>query len=142
IRTRKRTNLAEDKAKFKEAKYDSYFTLGAMSDDEDEYILSEGGVWCKSRNVFVSREVTDHLRWKMRDCREAVDAALDPNTKARPTPRVRGGPKAGAPRKCELVHWGMRKWMINAEVLETHQDWVTGGLVLDNGIAWGDSKEP
>lgn len=78
----------------------------------------------------------------MRDCRDAVDAVSDPNAKARPTPRVRGEAKSGAPRKCEQVHWGMRKWLVDAKVLETHQDWVLGGLVLDNGVAWGDSKEP
>lgn len=56
IRTRKRTALSGDQVKFKEAKYDSYFTPGAMSDDEDEYTLGDGGVWSKSENRFVSRE--------------------------------------------------------------------------------------
>lgn len=37
-------------------KYDSYFTFGAVSGDEDEYTLGDGGVWSKSKNVFLSRE--------------------------------------------------------------------------------------
>lgn len=79
---------------------------------------------------------------QMRDCRDAVDAVPDPNPKSRPTARVRGEAKSGTPKKFEQIHWGMRKWMINAEVLGTHQDWISSGLVLDNGVAWGDCKEP
>lgn len=78
----------------------------------------------------------------MRDCRDAVGAVPDPNPKSRPTTRVRGEAKSGTPRKFEQIQWGMRKWMISTEVLETHQDWISSGLVLDNGVAWGDSKEP
>ncbi|KAG8696400.1 hypothetical protein FRC08_007177 [Ceratobasidium sp. 394] len=54
IRTRKHNNLTGDDMRFKEAKYDSYFTPGAMSDDETAYEYKDGG-WVKLSSHFVSR---------------------------------------------------------------------------------------
>lgn len=137
-RSRQRGLLTGVNAKYLDAKYDSYFVPGAMSDDEDEYKLVDG-VWVKSAGVFISRE-WDFVSQELRDCRDAVDAVPDPNDKARAVRRIRGDPKSGVPRKWKEEKWAMRKWMINADVLALHPDWETSRLVLGNGAAWGEPE--
>ncbi|KAG8738513.1 hypothetical protein FRC10_006772 [Ceratobasidium sp. 414] len=94
IHTQKRNNLAGVDAGFQEAKYDSYFTPGAMSDDETAY-ENRDGMWVKTRAL----------------------------------------------RKWEKISWAMWKWMIDGMVLEAHPKWTNSGLVIRNGVVWGDSAE-
>ncbi|CUA74370.1 Metal resistance protein YCF1 [Rhizoctonia solani] len=136
LRAAKRERLTGDAAKFQAPKYDSYFQPGAMSDDEDKYNLVDG-VWVKVPNLFESREY-DFIS---EECRDAVDAVPNPSEKSRPTPRVRGLPKPGPPRKAVSVPWALRAWMINSRVLAANT-WLADGLVLANGVAWGDASEP
>ncbi|CAE6386459.1 unnamed protein product [Rhizoctonia solani] len=124
---------------YREPKYDSFFTPGAQSDDETEYRL-DNGQWVKT-GKFVSR-APEFESDERRKCRDAVAAIKDPNDRARPVERVRGNLKPGAPRKAESLQWAIREWMVDPETLRAHPEWVTKGLVVGNGIAWGDASEP
>ncbi|CCO28576.1 hypothetical protein RSOLAG1IB_01832 [Rhizoctonia solani AG-1 IB] len=140
MRTRQREGLTGDnKAKFQDAKYDSFFTPGAQSDDETEYKVVDNA-WVKT-GKFISR-APEYESVERQMCRDAVSAVKDPNDRARPTERIRGDPKPGAPRKAESLLWATRKWMVDPTVLAEHPEWISKGLVIENGVAWGDATEP
>ncbi|KAB5590972.1 Metal resistance protein YCF1 [Ceratobasidium theobromae] len=139
ICTAKREKLSGEMAKFQDPKYDSYFCPGPMSDDEDKYNLVDG-TWVKVPNLYESREF-EFISNEMRQCRDAVDSIPNPREKSRPTPCVRGPPKPGPPRKATTEPWALRAWMVDPTFLATNT-WLEGGLVLSNGVAWGDQSEP
>ncbi|CAE6515605.1 unnamed protein product [Rhizoctonia solani] len=71
----KRLSLAGDNTKYAQPKYDSYFTLGAMSDEENTEAIDE-----KGKKVFelVSHEY-DFVSDELVNCHQAIDAIPDPN---------------------------------------------------------------
>ncbi|KAG8709298.1 hypothetical protein FRC11_005681 [Ceratobasidium sp. 423] len=139
LRAAKREKLTGEATKFQEPKYDSYFLPGPMSDDEDKYNLVDG-TWVKVPNLFESREF-EFVSDEMRQCCDAVDAIPNPSEKSRPTPRIHGPPKPGPPHKASTIPWALRAWMIKPTFLATNT-WLNDGLVLSNGVAWGDPSEP
>ncbi|GAB1527019.1 hypothetical protein RhiTH_010194 [Rhizoctonia solani] len=135
MRLRKQPRLTGDSEKYKGPLYDTYFTPGAMSEDEEIVNEMEDG-YVKST----------HFEAHAMDCASdeliaictAIDAIPDSNSSNK-TRRERGANKTGAPNVSQTPNTGMRTWMIKKEVLDANPNWIDERRVYTSGTLW---KEP
>ncbi|KAG8737523.1 hypothetical protein FRC12_017131 [Ceratobasidium sp. 428] len=135
IRTRKRHLLPPADEKYKGPKYDSYFTFGAMSEDET---IEETNANGKKTQKFQAR-AWDFASDELVQIREAIDKVTDPVT-SKQTERLRGPSKPGPPNKSRGVDTGMRTWMIKPEVMQQNPQWIHESRVYQSGPEWGESE--
>ncbi|CAE6441999.1 unnamed protein product [Rhizoctonia solani] len=145
IRSRKSTKLttrskqqkgltgADDK--FKGSKYDSYETIGVMSEDEHVDSVDKNG---ETITTFISHAY-DFLSQEMIDCRDAIDKVTDPTKGSKKVTRKRGSTRSGPPPKAAKIG-ALRSWMIKSDVLLADPQWFTDGRVYKSGPEWGEPE--
>ncbi|KAG8736411.1 hypothetical protein FRC10_009329 [Ceratobasidium sp. 414] len=124
IRTRKRDHLPKADEIYQASKYDSYFTFGTMSEDEEVEVVGADRKKTKEYQVRVWDFASDQFI-KIRD---AIDRVLDPVT-LKKTERKRGPVRQGPPNKSQVIHTGLRNWMIQAKIMEENLHWIGKGRV-------------
>ncbi|KAG9119439.1 hypothetical protein FRC07_005542 [Ceratobasidium sp. 392] len=135
IRTRKRDHLPPEDEKYRGSKYDSYFTYGAMSDDEAMDEVQPNG---EKLRKFYARE-WDFASDELIAIREAIDRVPDPVT-SKKTERLRGLPKPGPPHKSNVLRTGMRTWMIQTKVMDQNKHWIRESRVYESGPEWNEPE--
>ncbi|KAG8687246.1 hypothetical protein FRC11_007539, partial [Ceratobasidium sp. 423] len=129
---KKRPLLTGDNKKYKESKYDSYFTLGAMSDEE--YVETSDAKGSKVMEL-VSHEY-EFASDEFVKCRQTIDEIPDPNETAKKLKRWRGSPRPGPPPKAKKADHGLHSWMIKPDVLIQNPHWFNDGRVYISGPKW------
>ncbi|KAF8593466.1 hypothetical protein BDV93DRAFT_566515 [Ceratobasidium sp. AG-I] len=137
MRTRKRPYLTGNSAKFKLPKYDSFYTAGAMSEEEEviDSVDQDGQVTASHFEAHAYEWASEELV----AIREATDSIPDPTTSNK-TPRRRGTTKSGPPHTNTSVDGGIRTWMIKPSVLAKHPQWLTESLVYSSGTEWNEPE--
>ncbi|KAG2061048.1 hypothetical protein BDR06DRAFT_871390, partial [Suillus hirtellus] len=137
VHIRKYENLPED-SEFGHEKYRAALTESLMSQDEDEV-----SVQGKKTGRFVSHAGTYRSDLMSRFL-AAVDEAADPHPPPRFTARVKGDSKELPLLAAKKIENRARQWMVSAEWLarEENKKYDPPSLILDNGCAWGDPKDP
>ncbi|KAG9120647.1 hypothetical protein FRC07_003789 [Ceratobasidium sp. 392] len=135
-RANKRKALQGDARKYLSTKFDSYFTPGAMSDDEVivDSVNDQG-------RVTASHLESHQYEWASNEL-IAIQDAIDkvPGSSLNKTVRVRGPNKVGKPHSSYTIEGGIRTWMVKPEVLEENPDWRDSGLVYPSGAEWGEEE--
>ncbi|GAB1521478.1 hypothetical protein RhiTH_004574 [Rhizoctonia solani] len=134
-RIRQQQHLSGDDAKFQASKYDTYETIGAMSDDERVDSVNEKG---ETVTTFILHAY-DFLSQEMIDCRDAIDRVPDPTKASKKVIRQRGSLQSDPPPKAKIAG-GLRTWMIKPEVLAANPQWITEGRVYRSGPEWGKAE--
>ncbi|KAG9086216.1 hypothetical protein FRC06_003218 [Ceratobasidium sp. 370] len=133
IRTRKREHLSKANEKYRESKYDSYFTFGAMSEDEEVEVVGADGKKTKEYQVCAWDFASDEYV----KIREAIDDTPDP-VSSKKTERKRGPVRSGPPNKTQAIHTGLRTWMIKKDIMDNNLHWIDEGRVYRSGPEWSD----
>ncbi|KDN47030.1 hypothetical protein RSAG8_03807, partial [Rhizoctonia solani AG-8 WAC10335] len=136
IWSRKSTGLTGADDKFKGSKYDSYETIGAMSEDEHVDSVDENG---ETITTFISHAY-DFLSQEMIDCRDAIDKVTDPTKGSKKVTRKRGPTRSGPPPKAAKIEGALCSWMIKSDVLLANPQWFTDGRVYKSGPEWGEPE--
>ncbi|KIM81159.1 hypothetical protein PILCRDRAFT_24856, partial [Piloderma croceum F 1598] len=120
-------------------KYDSAFTLAAMSADEDEADPAPG-----EAKKYVSR-APDYRSKLVETLYTTIDSLPDPQPdKAKAmTTRLRGASLVDTvPPKAKKLENKIHKWQIRADVLARNPHWEANGWIATNGVLWGDEVDP
>ncbi|KAF8670360.1 hypothetical protein RHS04_08619 [Rhizoctonia solani] len=131
-REKKRRALTGKNEKYLTNKYDSYFTLGAMSDKEQVETINKNG---EKVVELVSHEY-DFVSDELVKCCQAVDELPDPTSTSKRLKRRRGTPKPGPPPKSKKAKNGLCSWMIKGNVLAMNPQWFIEGRVYLSDSQW------
>ncbi|KAG8754774.1 hypothetical protein FRC12_011092 [Ceratobasidium sp. 428] len=137
MRAVKRSKLTGDNQKYMTSKYDTYFTVGAMSDDEEvvDSFHDDG-------QVKQSHYVAHPYEWfsdELIACRNAVES-VPGKSNATAIQREYGWEKKGEPHTSRTVDSGVRTWMVKPDVLKANPDWLQKSLVYLSGKEWGEEE--
>ncbi|KDQ09802.1 hypothetical protein BOTBODRAFT_178717 [Botryobasidium botryosum FD-172 SS1] len=114
-------------------KYDAALTTTAMSSDEDDPDVEKQ---YRTRPPMYRSDILVNFY-------ATVDAQPDTGSAAaarRLTKCVVGPPKDTEPCQGGLVANRIRTWMVKPELLAQHPEWLTSGLVVTSGEAWGEPE--
>ncbi|KDN35030.1 hypothetical protein RSAG8_11917, partial [Rhizoctonia solani AG-8 WAC10335] len=134
-RSKQQKGLTGVDDKFKGSKYDSYETIGVMSEDEHVDSVDKNG---ETITTFISHAY-DFLSQEMIDCRDAIDKVTDPTKGSKKVTRKCGSTRSGPPPKAAKIG-ALRSWMIKSDVLLANPQWFTDGRVYKSGPEWGEPE--
>ncbi|KAI0044240.1 hypothetical protein FA95DRAFT_1597503 [Auriscalpium vulgare] len=138
VRLRKRPTAAGGASEWLlDDKYDAALTPQQMSDDEDTY--DDNGILVPS--VYTSRAPASRSDL-LTDFFAALDAQADPKPSVQYARRDRGVPKEQTLPFTKTLEGRTRRWMVRTEWLAEHPECDTNNHLADNGVAWGDAKDP
>ncbi|KAF7979472.1 hypothetical protein HWV62_42295 [Athelia sp. TMB] len=133
-RERKREGSA-----YTDEKYNSAFTLTAMSDNDDDPAPEDGRA-----KRYISH-APDFRSAMVQTLYDEIDRRHDPNPdKAKiMTDRVRGDVLVNSePPKAKKLAMKIRVWQVADEKLKANPHWLSNGRIAENGVLWGDEEDP
>ncbi|GAB1521026.1 hypothetical protein RhiTH_004116 [Rhizoctonia solani] len=132
---RQQQHLLGDDAKFQASKYDTYKTIGAMSDDKHVDLVNKKG---KTITTFILHAY-DFLSQEMIDCCDAIDRVPDPTKALKKVIWQHGSFQSDLPPKAKIAG-GLCTWMIKPEILAANPQWITEGYVYRSRPKWGKAE--
>ncbi|TFK48360.1 hypothetical protein OE88DRAFT_1810278 [Heliocybe sulcata] len=130
------------RSEYTDPKYNSAFTINAMSDDEDdpERIPSDPIQYISRIPSYRSELVGIQVQRIYDDVDKIPDP--DPDKAKKMTRRVRGTIKECDPPAAKHIRNKIRVWQVKPELLDQNKHWLENGRIVASGIAWGDDADP